>query len=364
MMKASRLEHASPETPERAAKRRGIVLFLLTLACCVMFIMDILTGSVRIPVSEVIRIVLEGQSDSTAWLFIVEKIRIPKALTAVVAGCSLSVSGLQMQTLFRNPLAGPSELGITAGAGLGVAAVMLTTGGAVNLHAIKESGVGGGWIVALMSSAGSALVLMLVLLIARRVRDHVILLIVGVMMGTITLSVISLWQYFSRPEQLQEYIFWTFGSLGGVTGSQLQILGWVTFFGLCLTLASSKWLNALLLGAYYAKSMGVTTGRARFVILLSTSILTGSVTAFCGPIGFVGIAVPHIARSLFNSADHRLLIPGCCLTGVLLMLICDVMTQLPGTEHVLPVNVVTSLLGAPVVIWVIIRNNNLRSSFQ
>jgi iron complex transport system permease protein len=269
-----------------------------------------------------------------------------------------------MQTLFRNPLAGPSELGITAGAGLGVAAVMLTSGSTASIYAIRQLGVSGSWLIVVMASLGAALVLSMVLLIAGRIKDNVILLIVGVMVGTITVSVISIWQYFSQPEQLQEYILWTFGSLGGIVQYHLYVLSGVVIVGLLIAFSSSKALNAMLLGENYARSMGLTVGKTRFIIMASTSLLTGSITAFCGPIGFVGIAIPHITRSLLGTSDHRILIPCCCLVGTVLMLICDIISQMPGTQTVLPINVVTSLLGAPVVIWVIVSRNNLRSSFS
>ncbi len=339
------------------------LLFLGILAIA-LFCLDIMLGSVAIPFKEVFRIVTTGESDNQAWLFIIEKIRLPKAITAILAGCGLSVSGLQMQTLFRNPLAGPSELGITAGAGLGVAAVMLAGGGSASMYAISQLGISGSWLIIGMASLGSAGVLALILLIAGRIRDNVILLIVGVMIGTITLSIISIWQYFSQPEQLQEYIMWTFGSLGGVTGYHLYVLSGVVTGGLLLAFASSKSLNALLLGENYARSMGLTVGRTRLLIMLSTSLLTGSITAFCGPIGFMGIAIPHITRSLLGTSNHRVLIPATCLTGTVLLLLCDIIAQLPGSQTVIPINVVTSLLGAPVVIWIIVRRNNLRSSFS
>lgn len=343
--------------------RSWTLLFLGVLAIA-LFCLDIMLGSVAIPFKEVFRIVTTGESENRAWLFIIEKIRLPKAGTAILAGCGLSVSGLQMQTLFRNPLAGPSELGITAGAGLGVAAVMLAGGSSASMYAISQLGISGSWLIIGMASLGSAGVLALILLIAGRIRDNVILLIVGVMIGTITLSIISIWQYFSQPEQLQEYIMWTFGSLGGVTGYHLYVLAGVVMGGLLLAFASSKSLNALLLGENYARSMGLTVGRTRLLIMLSTSLLTGSVTAFCGPIGFVGIAIPHITRSLLGTSNHRVLIPATCLTGTVLLLLCDIIAQLPGTQTVIPINIVTSLLGAPVVIWIIIRRNNLRSSFS
>lgn len=345
-------------------QNRSWTLLFLGILAIALFCLDIMLGSVAIPFKEVFRIVTTGESENRAWLFIIEKIRLPKSITAILAGCGLSVSGLQMQTLFRNPLAGPSELGITAGAGLGVAAVMLAGGGSASMYAISQLGISGSWLIIGMASLGSAGVLALILLIAGRIRDNVILLIVGVMIGTITLSIISIWQYFSQPEQLQEYIMWTFGSLGGVTGYHLYVLSGVVTVGLLLAFASSKSLNALLLGENYARSMGLTVGRTRLLIMLSTSLLTGSVTAFCGPIGFVGIAIPHITRSLLGTSNHRVLIPAACLTGTVLLLLCDIIAQLPGTQTVIPINVVTSLLGAPVVIWIIIRRNNLRSSFS
>jgi len=346
-----------------AGSHKLIMIGLLVLVVF-FFLLDILLGSVKIPFSEVISIIFSHESENTAWLFIIEKIRLPKAITAVLVGCGLSVSGLQMQTLFRNPLAGPSELGITAGAGLGVAAVMLTGGSSTSIYAIRQLGLSGSWLIIAMASLGSALVLSLILLIAGRIRDNVILLIVGVMIGTITLSVVSIWQYFSQPEQLQEYIMWTFGSLGGVVQDHLYVLSGVVIFGLILAFISSKALNALLLGENYARSMGLTVGRTRFMIMAGTSLLTGSITAFCGPIGFIGIAIPHITRSLLGTSNHRILIPATCLVGTVLMLVCDIIAQMPGTQTVLPINVVTSLLGAPVVIWIIISRNNLRSSFS
>ncbi|WP_420154687.1 iron chelate uptake ABC transporter family permease subunit [Siphonobacter sp.] len=337
--------------------RLRLVLGLLLAATVVGFLVNLTLGSVAIPLGEVVRIVLHHESEQTAWLFIVEKIRIPKACTAVLVGWGLSVSGLQMQTLFRNPLAGPSELGITAGAGLGVAAVMLGSGSVTSLYAIRQLGLSGSWLIVGMASLGSALVLGLVLLIAGRLRDHVVLLLVGVMVGTITFSVISIWQYFSQPEQIQEYLLWTFGSLGSVLGSHLYVLAGVVMLGLVLAFASSKALNALLLGEAYARSMGLTVRRARTLIIASTSLLTGSITAFCGPIGFIGIAVPHLTRSLLGTSNHRILIPANGLIGSLLMLGCDSIAQLPGTQSILPINVVTSLLGAPVVIWMIVSRH-------
>lgn len=348
----------------RVVRRRRWLLTALVGLVGLAFMLDIALGSVRIPLPAVADVLLGKSSGTVAWDFIVTKIRVPKAITAVLVGCGLAVSGLQMQTLFRNPLAGPSVLGITAGAGLGVALVMLSAGSAASLYTIQQLGLGGSWLIVLAATLGAALVLLLVLAISARVRDNVVMLIVGVMIGNITLSVVSIWQYFSAPEQIQEYLLWTFGSLGSVTGAHLAVLAGVVLVGLILAFASSKPLNALLLGENYARSMGLTVGRARLLIIASTSLLAGSITAFCGPIGFIGIAVPHITRALLNTADHRLLIPGACLVGAVLTLLCDCLAQLPGSSTALPINIITALIGAPVVIWVTLRRTLVRSSFS
>ena len=329
------------------------------------FVLDIALGPVRIPLLAVVRILLGQATDSPAWSFIVREIRLPKALTALAVGSGLAVSGLQMQTLFRNPLAGPSALGLTAGASLGVAAVMLASGsGAAGGLAIRALGVGGSWGLVLAASLGAALVMGLVLALAARVRDNVVLLIVGLMIASITGAIVSLWQYFSAPEQLQDYLLWTFGSLGGVGGSHLAVLAAVVGVGLGLAFISAKPLNALLLGENYARSMGLAVGRSRTLLIASTSLLAGAITAFCGPIGFVGLAVPHLTRALLRTTDHRLLLPGCCLAGAALTLACDCVAQLPGSQLALPLSVVTSLLGAPVVLWIVLRGPAGRSSFS
>ncbi|MEI6950332.1 iron ABC transporter permease [Paraflavisolibacter sp. H34] len=338
-------------------------LTLLAALLPVLFLLDVALGSVAIPWPAVLDIVLGKETGNPSWVYIIEQIRIPKAVTAVLVGCGLSVSGLQMQTLFRNPLAGPSVLGVTAGASLGVALVMLSAGSITTLYTIKELGISGSWLVIGASAAGAALIMLLIVAISARLRDNVIMLIVGVMIGNITLSVISIWQYFSAPEQVKDYLLWTFGSLGGVSGSQLYLLAVVVALGLAVSFASSKLLDTLLLGEQYARSMGLTVGRARLLIIISTSLLAGCVTAFCGPIGFVGIAVPHLARSLFHTSDHRKLIPLCCLIGTSLMLACDIIAQLPGSQSVLPINVITALVGSPVVIWIIMSRNNLKGNF-
>jgi len=271
------------------------------------------------------------------------------------------VGGLQMQTLFRNPLADPSILGITAGANLGVATVMLSGGSMATLYAIKELGVTGSWLIIGASCVGAGAVMLLVLTLSRQLKDNVLMLIIGIMLTSITLALTSVWQYFSDPEQVKDYLIWTFGSLGSVTGNQLSILSGVILVGLIVAFLSSKMLDALLLGEHYARSMGLTARRARVIIICSTSLLAGSITAFCGPIGFIGIAVPHIARTIFNTASHRILIPACCLIGTILLLLCDAVSQVPGSQTVLPINIVTSLVGSPVVIVLLLRKKNLNS---
>ena len=332
----------------------------LLLLLVLVFLLDIVTGPVKIPLGDVFKILFHFSPANNTWQFIVERIRVPKACTAVLAGCGLSVGGLQMQTLFRNPLADPSVLGITAGASMGVAVVMLAGGSMVTLYAIKELGLSGSWLIICAAVVGSAIIMIVVLILSVRLNNNVLMLIIGIMIGSITLSVVSIWQYFSEPELVKDYLLWNFGSLGGVTGGQLYILTIVVVIALVVAFLSSKMLDALLLGEDYARSMGLTVQRARFIIICSTSLLAGSITAFCGPIGFIGIAVPHMARLLFNTSSHRILIPACCLTGTVLMLLCDVISQLPGSQTVLPINIITALVGAPVVIYLLLRNNTIR----
>ncbi|WP_370550236.1 FecCD family ABC transporter permease [Hymenobacter sp. BT559] len=355
-------QHSAAPASLAAGPRRPAWLLALAGLVLLGFVLDIALGPVRIPVLAVVKILLGQPTDNPAWAFIVREIRLPKALTALAVGSGLAVSGLQMQTLFRNPLAGPSALGLTAGAGLGVAVVMLAGGSVANGFAIRALGLAGSWTLVLAATTGAGLVMALVLALSARVRDNVVLLIVGLMLASVTGAIVSLWQYFSAPEQIQEYLLWTFGSLGGVVGSHLAVLAAVVGVGLVLAFASAKPLNALLLGENYARSMGLTVGRSRTLIIASTSLLAGAITAFCGPIGFVGIAVPHLTRALLRTADHRLLLPGACLGGAALTLACDCVAQLPGSQTSLPLSVVTSLLGAPVVLWVVLRRQNIRSS--
>ena len=337
----------------------------MIIGVLILFVLDLMLGSVHIPPDDILSILVgSGSGIDQIQESIILKIRLPKALTAVLAGAALSVGGLQMQTLFRNPLAGPSVLGITAGASLGVATVMLASGAVASTFAIKALGLGGGWLIVVAATLGAGVILLMILGLSVRIQDHVVLLIVGIMMGFVTTAVVSIWQYFSDPNQIQEYLIWTFGSLNGVTQTHLTVLSIVVVIGLLMAFLTSKSLNVLLLGETYARSMGVKIRQSRAWIILSTSLLAGAVTGFCGPIGFVGIAVPHLTRGILHSSDHRLLIPACCLIGAIVMLVCDMVAQLPGSPIALPINAVTALIGAPVVIGVIIRRRNLKASFS
>lgn len=325
-----------------------LVVLLLTL-----FVLNVSLGSVDIPFPEIVR-ALSGSSPADASTEIVWDFRMPKALTCILAGSALSLGGLQMQTLFRNPLAGPDVLGLTSGASLAVSLIFM-------------SGAGGGlfispgpWSIAIAASTGCAAVFLVMLVIARKVRDNVSLLIVGLMVGAGTASIVSVLQYLSNAEQMQIYILWTFGSLGGLDWSELGVLSLILLAGVGLSVSAVKPLNAWLLGDEYAQSLGVDLKKSRLVFILSASILTGGVTAFCGPIAFVGIAVPHLVKLLIRSNNHKLTIPGVLIGGAALVLGCDILAQIPGATHVLPINAITAMIGAPVVIWVIIRQRIVR----
>lgn len=342
---------------------QGLLIGGLMLTLLFVFTLDLMLGSVPIPWEDVLQITLWGNHANNTWALIIHKIRIPQATTAVLAGSALAIGGLQMQTLFRNPLAGPSILGITAGASLGVALVMLTSGTSLGIFTLSQVGNWGAWLIVIAAVLGSAFVLFLVLGVAIRIQDNIVVLIVGIMIGNLTVALVSIWQYFSEPELIQDYLMWTFGSLGGTTQSHLLILSICVIVGILMAFLLTKSLNMLLLGENYARSMGLPIRFTRVFIISVTSLLAGSVTAFCGPIGFIGIAVPHLTRSLLNTSDHRLLIPASCLVGAILMLFCDMIAKVPGSQTTLPINAVTALIGAPVVIGVIMKNKNLRASF-
>lgn len=341
---------------------RGVLIFGLGVLLLIVFALSLSLGSVHIPVGEIVSVLLGGEGVRPAWAIIVHTIRLPKAITAMLAGAALSVSGLQMQTLFRNPLADPFVLGINSGASLGVAIVVLAVG-AVGSALLAGLGVLGDLSLAFAASLGAAAVLGCVLLISRKVQSVMTLLILGLMFGYATSAFVSVLLYFSIPEQIQAFIIWTFGSFGGVTWRQMAVFSPAIGLGLLLAFLTVKPLNALLLGEKYAQSMGVPVKRVRIWTLAGASILAGVTTAFCGPIAFLGLAVPHLCRSLLNTSDHRLLMPAVTLLGATLALFADVIARMPGSQATLPLNAVTSLIGAPVVIWVILRRQNLNAAF-
>ena len=301
--------------------------------------------------------VLIGNSiDNENWMYIIQNYRLPKAITAIIVGSGLGVSGLLMQTLFRNPLAGPFVLGISSGASLGVAfAIMGATffTGSIALALTSK------WSIVLAASLGSFLVLLLVTLVSVKVRDTMAILIIGLMFASITAAIVSVLAYFATAEQLQQYIFWGFGSLGNLSWNEVFILFVVCFLGILLSVFTIKALNTLLLGENYAKSLGLNINRSRLLIILATSLLAGTITAFAGPIAFVGLAIPHMTRQIFNTANHKVLIPAVFIFGAIVMLICDSIAQLPTSDYTLPINAITSLIGAPVVIWLLVRKRKM-----
>jgi iron complex transport system permease protein len=339
-----------------------LLLFLIITVVFVLFIVNVSLGSVSIPPAQVIQTLAGLGGDNISWQNIILQFRVPKAITAVLVGSGLGISGLLMQTLFRNPLAGPFVLGISAGASLGVALTILA--GMWFGLALTQSGIAGTWALAAAAVAGAFFVLVIILIISSRIRDSMSLLIIGLMMGSATSAVVSILQYYSKAESVQAYLIWTFGSLGGVTWEELEVFVPVILGGLILSWLLTKKLNALLLGDQYAESLGMNIKNARFLVILITSVLAGAVTAFCGPIAFIGIAVPHLARSLFRTTDHRLLLPLVAMTGAVIMLCCDIVAQVPGTEFTLPINAVTSVIGAPLVIWIVFKRQDLSSSFS
>lgn len=329
--------------------RTRMLFAFLSLLLVLLFVCDLAFGSVTIPFQELLA-VLSGNGE-TAYREIVVNYRLPKAITAILAGAALSVSGLLMQTLFRNPLAGPDVLGINAGAGLGVALVTMLASGVGGLLL----GVGS-WGLVAAAIIGAALVLLLVLLTSVRVPDLVSLLIVGMMFGYIGGALTSVFQNFSNPDTLKVFIVWTFGSLSAVSWSMMPLLVVVIAGGMMLSFSLIKTLNVLLIGEHYAKGLGVSVMRVRFLLILATAFLAGGVTAFAGPVTFIGVTVPHIARGLFKSWDHRIVLPASILCGACLLLLCDIVTQLPGLGgNTLPINSVTALFGAPLIIWIILK---------
>lgn len=340
----------------QTAQTYRLHFIVLIVALIIAFLINLSMGSVSIPIDEIVSVFIGNGASKETWRYILMDYRLPKAITAMLAGGGLAISGLLMQTLFRNPLAGPFVLGLSSGASLGVAILILGAsafGGAFGTLLLSQ------WSLVIAAGLGSFMVLLAVLAVTFRIKDTMAILIIGLMFGSVTTAVVSVLSYFSNAEQLQQYIFWSFGSLGNQSWKGVSILGLCFLIGLMLSLFSSKSLNSLLLGENYAKSMGLHIKRSTFIIILATSILAGGITAFVGPIAFVGLAVPHLVRQFFKTANHLILLPAVLLCGSLLMLVCDTVAQLPFSAFTLPINAITSLIGAPVVIWLLVRKRKL-----
>ncbi len=327
---------------------------ILPICLLLLFILNLSLGSVSIPFTEIVRILTRQESTNQVWVDILWDFRMTKALTCLLAGSALSISGLQMQTLFRNALAGPDVLGLSSGASLAVSLIFMSSATGF-LFASSPSA----WTLALTASTGCSLVLLIMLAVARKLRDNVSLLIVGLMLGAAASSIVSVLQYISGAEEMRAYLLWTFGSLGSLNWTEIQVLLIILIIGTSLSLFSIKALNIWLLGDQYAQSLGLNLKRSRLIIILSASLLTGGVTAFCGPIAFVGLAVPHLAKLLVPTHNHKILIPLVAIGGGALLLFCDILAQLPGSTKVLPINAITALIGAPVVVWVIVRQTKV-----
>lgn len=318
--------------------RASLLFLLLVAAVLLLFALDLTVGAVPIPLSDVWAALTGGDCPGTTARIVMD-IRLTKAIVAMLAGAALTVSGLQMQTLFRNPLAGPYVLGISSGASLGVALVVL-------------AGVGSSLGMAGAAWLGAALVLLVIAAVGRRIRDIMVILILGMMFSSGVGAVVQILQYLSKDESLKAFVIWTMGSLGDVTATQLWVMVPSVAAGLLLAVLAIKPLNLLLFGEEYAVTMGLDIRRARGMLFLSTTLLAGTVTAFCGPIGFIGLAMPHVTRMLFANSDHRILVPGTVLCGACVLLLCDMVSKL----FTLPVNAITALLGIPIVVWVVLRN--------
>ena len=329
-------------------------MLLLVVLIALFFLLNLLLGSVAIPVDSIWNILTEQGHEPVAWQNIVWKSRLPQALTALAAGAGLAISGLQMQTVFRNPLAGPSVLGISSGASLGVAFVILLSG-SIGGVALSRLGVIGEIALSVAAIAGALSIMALIAYVSQKIKGSVTLLIVGVMIGYVATAIIGVLKFFSVEEDIRAYVIWGLGSFARVSGNQMMLFVLLMSILLPLSFLLIKTLNLLLLGDGYARNLGLNIKRARLLVILSAGVLTAIVTAYCGPISFLGLAVPHLARAMFQTSDHRLLMPSSLLLGALLALLCNLIARMPGFEGALPVNSVTALIGAPVVASVLFK---------
>ena len=348
----SKIQHAGLN-PKNSYK---INSFLFTLLLLVLFIINISLGSVDIPLESVFNSLLGQGGEKDTWNYIIVNYRLPKAVTAILVGSGLAISGLLMQTLFRNPLAGPYVLGISSGASLGVALLILGSsiiGGSFTVLAQSQL------LISIAASAGSFLVLFAVMIVSKQVKNTMSILIIGLMFSSLTSAVISVLAYFSSAENLQQYMFWGFGSLGNLTWTEVFIFGCIYLLAGILVLPVIKPLNSLLLGENYAKSIGINIKKTKNLVLIATSLLTGVITAFAGPIAFIGLAAPHMTKLILNTSEHKLILPAAALLGANIMLISDTVAQLPNSEYTLPINAITTMFGAPIVIWLLVRKKKM-----
>lgn len=332
------------------------LIILLSLILILTLLLNISLGSISIPIKDVFKTLTGENSSKETWNYIILNYRLPKAITAILVGIGLSISGLLMQTLFRNPLAGPYVLGLSSGSSLGVAFVIL---GAHYLPVFISSILLSSYGIILASCLGSFLVLLLVLLVSKKLRDTNSILIVGLMFGSFASAIVGVLTYFSSAEQLQKYTFWSMGNIGNLSWNSIIILSISVLIGLILSVFSIKSLNAMLLGENYAKSLGINFKKSRLTIIFATSILAGSITAFAGPIAFIGLAVPHIAKIVFQTSNHFILFWSTLLFGAVTMLVCDIFSHIPGTEIMLPINAITSIIGAPIVIYLLLNKQKM-----
>jgi iron complex transport system permease protein len=333
-------------------KKQTFLFLLLLIAMVFLFLVNVSLGSVAIPLKEIANGLFAKPMIKESWEIILWNFRIPKAITAVLVGIGLSISGLLMQTLFRNPLAGPYVLGLSSGASLGVAFIILGTGflpSSIATFFLSNYGL------VIASSLGSFFVLLAVLLVSQQLKDTMAILIVGLMFGSFTSAIVSVLSYFTSAEKLQKFTFWSMGSISNLSWNEISLLTLFVGFGIGISFMVIKPLNALLLGEKYAQSIGINYKKTRFIIIIATSILAGSITAFAGPIAFIGLAVPHIAKLLFQTSNHFVLFWSTLLLGAIVMLCCDTIAQVPGNDITLPINAITSVMGAPVVIWLLVR---------
>lgn len=336
-------------------KSYKIHFIVLALLLVFSFILNVSLGSVFIPIDEVFKAMFLDETSKDSWLTIINNYRLPKAIVAILVGSGLSISGLFMQTLFRNPLAGPFVLGISSGASLGVALLILGSSflGTTALLSSLSS-----WSLPIAASLCALLVLLIIITTANTVKNTMSVLIIGLMFSSFTAAIVSILAFFSNAQELQQYVFWGFGSLENLSWEEINILIFIFLVAIIFSFQLIKPLNSFLLGERYAKSVGINIKKSKNFILIITSVLTGIITAFCGPIAFIGLAIPHMARLFFSTSNHKILIPASLLIGAIVLLLCDCIAQLPGSEFTLPINAITSLFGAPIVIWLLIKKRN------